>query len=279
MQPPTRDGASVRMRPLEAVVFDVDGTLVDSERHGHRVAFNEAFGLAGMADRWDEARYGDLLRVAGGRQRLLAYLEETGVSPAAAEPLAARLHTIKTNRFREMAASGAVPLVPGVRRLVSSLQRRGIRLFVATTGNPEWVGPLLEHHFGASMFERVVTAADVAELKPDPAAYLEILRSAGVSAEGVVAVEDSTNGLRAAHGAGLPCLVVRNEYTGDDVDAAELVVSAFGPHARVVSGLSAPMPHGLVTVETLEALAGSRPSAATPPRRLRRTRGRHRARR
>lgn len=262
---------------LKAVVFDVDGTLVDSERHGHRVAFNEAFAAAGMADRWDEDTYGDLLRIAGGRQRLAAYLAGIGVGSDAAEPLAARLHAIKTNKFRDMASSGAVPLIPGVRRLVTSLKRHGIRLFVATTGNVEWVGPLLEHHFGPSMFERIVTAADVRELKPDPAAYLEVLRSARVSVDGVVAVEDSSNGLRAAHGAGLPCLIVRNDYTGADVDDAELVVSDFGPHARILSGMSAPMPHGLVTVETLEALAGSRPSDAAPRRRFRGTRGRHRA--
>lgn len=272
-----KDGGSARPSSLEAVVFDVDGTLVDSERHGHRAAFNEAFALAGMTDHWGEVEYGDLLRIAGGRQRLTAYLTASGASPADAESLAARLHMIKTNKFREMAASGAVPLIPGVRRLVTSLKRHGIRLFVATTGNVEWVGPLLEHHFGPSMFERIVTAADVRELKPDPAAYLEVLRSARVSVDGVVAVEDSRNGLRAAHGAGLPCLIVRNDYTGADVDDAELVVSDFGPHARILSGMSAPMPHGLVTVETLEALAGSRPSDAAPRRRFRATRGPHRA--
>jgi beta-phosphoglucomutase-like phosphatase (HAD superfamily) len=141
------------------------------------------------------------------------------------------------------------------------------------------VEPLLDHHFGLSTFERVVTAADVDRLKPDPGAYLEVVGAARLDAGRVVAVEDSANGLRAAHGAGLPCVVVRNAYTGPDVDEAELVVSGLGPYAVVVSGVAAPMPHGLVTVETLEAVVGTRPRRPAPPppkRWARSPRGRHR---
>jgi len=265
--------------PLEAVIFDVDGTLVDSERHGHRVAFNYAFAALGRSDRWDEAAYGDLLRIAGGRRRLGSYLMETGVPPEAAEALAEQLHRIKTIRFRHRAAAGEIPLMPGVTRLVAGLQRRGIRLFVATTGSREWVEPLLDHHFGRAVFETVVTGSDVQELKPDPAAYLEVLRRARLDPGHVVAVEDSGNGLRAAQAAGLACLVVRNDYTGVDVEGAELVVSGFGPHAVVVSGGPAPMPHGLVTVETLEALAGRRPPLVVTRKRGLRRRGRHRGER
>jgi phosphoglycolate phosphatase-like HAD superfamily hydrolase len=218
--------------PLEAVVFDVDGTLVDSERHGHRVAFNEAFAALGRSDHWGETQYGDLLRIAGGRQRLTAHLVGTGLSTAEAESLADRLHRIKTARFRDRAAAGEIPLLPGVARLVAGLQRRGIRLFVATTGSPEWVEPLLDHHFGLSTFERVVTAADVDRLKPDPGAYLEVVGAARLDA-----------------------------------------------YAVVVSGVAAPMPHGLVTVETLEAVVGTRPRRPAPPppkRWARSPRGRHR---
>ena len=169
--------------------------------------------------------------------------------------------------------------MPGVSRLVAGLQRRGVRLFVATTGSRDWVEPLLDHHFGRSRFEVVVTGSDVRELKPHPAAYLEVLRQGRLDPEEVVAVEDSTNGLRAAHAAGVACLVVRNDYTGPDVDGAELVVSDLGPHARVLSGGPAPMPHGLVTVETLEALAGRRPPLVVPRKRGVRRRGRHRSER
>lgn len=251
---------------LDAVVFDVDGTLVDSERHGHRVAFNDAFAALGMADRWDETHYGELLRVAGGRRRLETYLTRRGVAPAEAVVLGERLHRIKTARFRDMAASGAVPLTPGVRRLVSNLQRNGVRLFVVTTGSPEWVEPLLAHHFRRSTFERVVTSVDVTRLKPEPDAYLHLIREARLDASRVVAVEDSANGLDAAQQAGLSCLVVRNEYTGSDVGHAELVVTGFGPHARLESGIDAPMPHGLVTIDTIKAVVGLRPRIEEPTR-------------
>lgn len=276
MRKPRDDRARAQTSPLEAVVFDVDGTLVDSERHGHRVAFNEAFAVLGMPDRWGEEEYGELLAVTGGQRRLTAYLVGSGLSQSEAEPLAERLHRIKTGGFRDMARSGAVPLVPGVRRLVTGLQRWGVRLFVATTGSREWVEPLLDHHFGLSTFERVVTGADVASLKPEPDVYLEVLTGAQLDPARVVAVEDSSNGLRAAHGAGIACLVVRNDYTDPDVGDAELVVSGFGPHARIESGAPAPMPHGLVTIETLEALVDTRPGVNAPHPPGRRQRGRHR---
>jgi HAD superfamily hydrolase (TIGR01509 family) len=270
-------GEATHRVPLRAVVFDVDGTLVDSERHGHRIAFNEAFAAVGRPDHWSEAEYGELLRIAGGRQRLVSYLVGTGVSAAEAEPLAEQVHRIKTSRFRDRVASGEIPLMPGVTRLVAGLRRRDIRLFVATTGSRDWVEPLLDQHFGRSVFEVVVTGSDVMALKPDPAAYLEVLRQGRLDPAEVVAVEDSANGLRAAHAAGLSCLVVRNDYTGPDVDDADLAVSGLGPHAAVLSGGPAPMPHGLVTVETLEALAGRRAGPVAPKRRPRRLRGRHRS--
>lgn len=249
---------------MEAVIFDVDGTLVDSERHGHRLAFNEAFAALGMADHWDEEEYGELLNITGGRRRLATYLVGRGLQPAEAVCLADELHRVKTSRFRAMAVAGAVPLMPGVRRLVSSLRRAEVRLFVATTGSADWVRPLLDHHFDRSTFERVVTAADVARLKPEPDAYLDVVRRARLKSHRVVAIEDSVNGLRAAHGAGLPCLVVRNDYTGPEVVGAELVVSGFGPNALAESGVAAPMPHGMVTLDTINALAGTRPPTDGP---------------
>jgi HAD superfamily hydrolase (TIGR01509 family) len=245
--------------PLGAVVFDVDGTLVDSERMGHRLAFNAAFEWAGLPDRWTPEQYGDLLRIAGGRRRLATYFRDRGLAPVECAALADELHPIKTALFREMARAGSIPLRPGVRRLVGSLRRRGVRLFVATTGHVDWVAPLIDLHFGRSTFELVVTAGDVGALKPHPEVYRKVLAGAGLDRSQVVAVEDSALGLRAAHAARIPCLVVTNEYTGDDVGAAELVVSGFGPYAERLAGGPAPLPHGLVTVETLESLVGREP--------------------
>lgn len=244
------------MDSLTAVVFDVDGTLADSERDGHRVAFNEAFADARLPDRWDIDAYGKLLAVTGGRQRLRTYLTSRGYDADAATRLAEDLHRAKTGRFREMVLAGRIPLRPGVRRLVDELGKAGVRLFVATTGSRDWVEPLLEHHFGASTFDLTVTGSEVSRLKPDPEAYLEVLRRSGLQPPGVVAVEDSANGLAAAQAAGLACLVVTNDYTADDdLHSADLVVDGFGPAAKRIAGGCAPLPGGSITVSTLAALA------------------------
>ncbi|MEZ5097007.1 MAG: HAD-IA family hydrolase [Nocardioides sp.] len=220
------------MRP-DAVVFDVDGTLVESEQDGHRVAFNRAFEEAGLPDRWDRATYRRLLAVPGGRPRLTTWFVSRGRSAAEAETLAASLHARKSELMRELCAAGEVPARPGVAELLGELAGAGIDLHVATTGSPGWVLPLLARRFGP-LFDVVVTGADVARLKPDPEAYLEVLRRTGRPADRVVAVEDSTAGVRAAVAAGLRCLAVRNDDTReDDVHAADLVVDEYAdPRVR-----------------------------------------------
>lgn len=239
------------MPPLSAVAFDVDGTLVDSEREGHRVAFNAAFTRLGLPYEWNPVEYGGLLATAGGRERLGLYLRTAGHSDDEAEELAAELHRLKTERVRELVAEGRVPLRPGVRELVTGLSRRGTRVFAVTTGRRAWVLPLLERHFAASTFERVITGDEVRCLKPDPECYQGLLQSTSLAPLEVVAIEDSVNGLTAAKAAGLPCVLVRNEYTRGDTTAADLVVDGFGPGARRMSGTPAPMPHGRITPGTL----------------------------
>ena len=221
-----------------AVIFDVDGTLVDSERDGHRVAFNEAFAAAGMPYKWEAGEYGQLLRITGGRQRLTAFLESRGHGPAAAARLAGQLHADKTDRFRELIRQGRIPERAGARDFVAALQAAGLQLAIATTGTRAWVDPLLDTLFEPGTFAVVVTGSEVTALKPDPAAYVEVLAQLGVSADSAVAVEDSENGLRAALAAGLSCLVVTNEYTrGQDFSGAYAVLSEFpAPGADVTRG-------------------------------------------
>ena len=245
-------------------MLDVDGTLVDSERDGHRVAFNRAFEEAGMPDRWDVELYGELLEVTGGRRRLKAYFERQGVPEEERDELAARLHARKTELFTEMAKGGEIAARPGVGELLDELDGAGVRLAVATTGSREWVDPLLDRLFGLGRFEVIVGGDEVQERKPDPSAHRMAVEGLGVAGPGAPAVEDSAIGLQAAKAAGLACVVVVNDYTREqDFGAADLVLDGFGDGPESPATALAD-PHGLdppgrLDVETLRRLVATAP--------------------
>ena len=246
---------------LEAVVLDVDGTLVDSERDGHRVAFNKAFEEAGLPDRWDVDRYGELLEVTGGKRRLMAYFEEQGMPEDEREELAGRLHARKTEIFTEMARDGEIKARPGVLELLDELRDAGVRLAVATTGSREWVDPLLDRLFGIDRFEVIVGGDEVPDRKPDPAAHLMAVEALGVPGAAAPAVEDSAVGLEAAKAAGLACAVVVNDYTREqDFAAADVVLDGFGLPDSPAEVLSDPHdvgPPGRLDAGTLRAIASA----------------------
>ncbi|MEO5678642.1 MAG: HAD-IA family hydrolase [Acidimicrobiales bacterium] len=243
---------------LQAVVFDVDGTLADSERHGHRVAFNEAFADAGLPYAWDEEAYGRWLSVHGGVRRIDAFLEEVGLDEDERRDLAPRLHEEKTRLLRQMIDAGRIPPRPGMADLLDELAGAGVRLGVATVGSAGWVSHLLGRLFPATTFEVVVTGADVTEKKPHPACYRQALEGLGVPAGAAVAVEDSNTGLTSARAAGLACVVVVNDYTaGEDMDAAQLVLDGVDVGARVIAD-----PHGLQPTLPLDQLTLERVRAA-----------------
>lgn len=232
------DGSSAAHRRLpEAVVFDVDGTLADTERDGHRVAFNEAFAAHGLDLSWDVEHYGELLTITGGRQRVAAVLRARGLEDA--DEVAAAVHRTKTDLFVDVVRRGDIGPRPGLPALVDDLRAHGVRIAVATTGRRAWVEPLLAHLLGAGTAEVVVCGDDVAELKPDPEAYRLALARLDVDAARTVAVEDSGPGLRAALAAGLATVVVTNHYTADhDVRGAAIVREGFDtPHQLTAAEL------------------------------------------
>jgi HAD superfamily hydrolase (TIGR01509 family) len=243
---------------LQVVILDVDGTLVDSERHGHRVAFNRAFEDMGLPYRWEPEEYGQLLTIAGGKHRLHAYLEEQGVAEDVRNRLVPELHERKTQLFIELVREGRVPPRPGAARLVEELHSAGITMAVATTGSRAWVVPVLERFFGLDSFRAIITGDEAPVRKPDPSAHRMTLEKVGKSADVAVAIEDSHSGVLAATTAGLTCVAVVNDYTRDhNMDGAALVTDGFGEHGSPADVLHDPhsvVDDGLLRVTTLQRL-------------------------
>jgi len=251
---------------LEALIFDVDGTLADTERDGHRVAFNEAFAEAGLDWNWDVSLYGALLAVTGGKERMRHYVEHYRPDhrkPADFDQLVARLHSAKTRHYTALLGRGAIPLRAGVRRLLEEARAMGLRIAIATTTTPENVTALLRHTIGAhaeSWFE-VIGAGDVVPAKkPSPDIYFYVLERLGFESSSCLAFEDSENGIKASCAAGLKTVITVNDYTPDlDFSGATIVLDQLGEPDRpfqVLGGMTVNGSHYL-DVATLRRLHGS----------------------
>lgn len=221
--------------PLRALIFDVDGTLADTERDGHRIAFNRAFAETELGWEWDIDLYGRLLAITGGKERIRHYCDTclTGFTPPADfDDLVVRLHKAKTRYYTAMLGEGGIPLRPGVRRLLGEARGAGVRLAIATTTTPDNVTALLRHSLGegADTWFDVIAAGDIVPAKkPAPDIYHFALEHLGLSAADCLAFEDSENGLRSAHGAGLATVVTVNDYTrSHDFTGAVAVLSDLG---------------------------------------------------
>ena len=220
---------------LEALLFDVDGTLADTERDGHRVAFNLAFRDAGLDWEWDADLYGELLAVTGGKERIQFYLENYNqdfAAPADLDSFIAGLHQAKTDHYTHLLSEGRIPLRPGVERLLREAREAGLRLAIATTTTPANVEALLVHTVGAESLDwfEVIAAGDIVPAKkPAPDIYFYALEEMALEPAACLAFEDSINGIRATRGANLKTIITVNDYTReDDFNEAALVLDSFG---------------------------------------------------
>lgn len=231
---------------LEAILFDVDGTLADTERDGHRIAFNRAFEVHGLDWHWDVELYGRLLAVTGGKERIRHYVEqENREKPSGFDALVAELHRDKTKFYGEILEEGKIPMRPGVKRLLLEAMERGLKLAVVTTTTPENVTTLLRCSLDrdAEKWFDVIAAGDIVPAKkPAPDIYFWALERLGLPPQACIAVEDSENGIRASRAAGVKTVITITDYTkGHDFEGAAAILSDLGePDApfRILRGMS-----------------------------------------
>lgn len=231
--------------PLRALIFDVDGTLADTES-AHRAAFNHAFAEAGLDWHWDEPLYTWLLEVSGGKERITRYWGQVhgGVKTIHAGALAdtvQRIHDLKTAAYERMVQDGAVQLRPGVLHLIQSACSEGLRLAIATTTSPVNIAALLRSAIGPDWkytFQIVEDASTAFCKKPHPQVYRQTLQRLGLRATECLAFEDSANGLKAARAASLPTIVTPNDFTAhhDFAGALRVVPSLQGTTVAELRG-------------------------------------------
>lgn len=249
------------MNQLRLLLWDVDGVLAETELDGHRLAFNLAFEASALPWRWSEARYGELLRVSGGRERLLADMAVRPDAPTLAaerESLAREVHARKNELYAELVAAGGIPLRDGVIELMQDCLASDVRMAIATTTSRSNVDALLRFHLGGdwrTLFAAVVCGEDVQLKKPDPEVYLHALRLLGESPLRAVAIEDSPGGVAAAREAGIAVLVTQSAYFRDATIEDAI---AIGPGLHDRSGWRPALPgasqeHARVGLADIEA--------------------------
>jgi HAD superfamily hydrolase (TIGR01509 family) len=219
---------------MEALIFDCDGVLVDTERDGHRVAFNRAFAALGLPFEWSVEAYGELLRIAGGKERMRFYFDNSRwpVEAADRDALIKQLHQLKTDYFIQLIESGELPVRSGINRIVDDAYAAGIRLAVCSTSNERAVIGVVKRLLGLERYAKFagIFAGDaVSRKKPDPAIYLLAVERLHLDPTRCLVIEDSHNGLVAANRASIACVITTSTYTkAENFDDAAAVYPELG---------------------------------------------------
>jgi HAD superfamily hydrolase (TIGR01509 family) len=221
------------MAKIKAVFFDQDGVIIDTERDGHRVAFNITFKELGFTDEWSVEYYHELLQVAGGKERMKHHAQTKGFSKPIPEgeldELVKDMHKRKTAHFVELIESGELPLRPGVHRMMKEAMEAGLKVAVCTTSNEKAAKAVTEKVLSDIKFDIVLAGDVVSKKKPDPEIYNLALSKLSLQPDEVIVFEDSRNGVLAASAAGLNIVVTTNGYTEkEDVSDGDIIVTCLG---------------------------------------------------
>ncbi len=221
------------MTQIKGIFFDQDGVIIDTERDGHRVSFNETFREFGFDVEWDVDYYHELLQIAGGKERMKHHLHTRGfgkeVKPEEEDELIKAMHKRKTTIFIEMVESGRLPLRPGVHRFMKEAMDAGLILGICTTSNERAAHAVAYQILSDIQFAFVLAGDVVSKKKPDPEIYLLGLEKTGLKPDEVIVIEDSRNGVLAAKAAGMRVVATTNHYTEkEDLSEADIILTCLG---------------------------------------------------
>jgi len=250
---------------MQALLFDCDGVLAETERDGHRVAYNKAMKELGIDAEWTEKEYGELVLISGGKERLKNYFNKYPsrfTSDKYNSDLIQEIYLKKTEIFKYMANNGSLPPRSGIARIIREAHEEGLLLFVCSTSHQESVKALLSHNYGEeclTWFTKLYCGDVVAKKKPAPDIYLFARNEFNLDGNHCFVIEDSRNGLLAALGAGMHCLITQSFYTVDeDFSEADIVTNCLGDpggeEAKILNS-SRPIPErGYITAADLDML-------------------------
>jgi len=221
------------MAEIKGFFFDQDGVIIDTEKDGHRVAFNKTFDHFGFDFQWSVDEYHQLLQVGGGKERMRHYLHTTGfgveVPPDQEDQLIKDMHQYKTDTFIGLIDNGELPLRPGVERLMKEINHMGLVLAVCTTSNQRSAKAVAENMLKDIQFDFILAGDMVSKKKPDPEIYHLALEKSGLAPEECVVIEDSHNGVEAAKAAEMHVVATTNFYTrNEDLSQADIIVTCLG---------------------------------------------------
>ncbi len=250
------------MKQLKAIFFDMDGTIMDTEKDGHRVAFNQAFAEYGIPVEWTVSKYHELLQIAGGKERMKHYFQEEGKKylpgGTSLTDLIPKLHQLKTQRYISLIENGKLPLRPGIQRLMKEANKRNLFVGICTTSNEKAAKAAVDSLLSGIKIDLLLAGDVVSRKKPDPEIYQLALQKTNMPRNGVIVIEDSENGVRAAKSAGLNVLATVNEYTrNEDLSLADAVVTSLGDQQEKAEVLSGPLNLGnrqIINCDDLDAL-------------------------